>query len=114
MMGNSKMLTKFLNEHPDRELVFMYPEENSDHYYTMGRTGRILVDEYVVTDERVWIREQDEDELLERIIDNISDNYWTVDTLQLSDELIKQIEEEAKLEVDSLVWKKGLIVYISN
>jgi len=51
-MDNTKKLTKLIAENPNVEVVFMYPEEHSDHSYTFGKMYKVELDEYVLMDEK--------------------------------------------------------------
>lgn len=76
-MKKTKELKQIMSENPDRELIFMYPNEGSDHTYTMGHPSRILIDEYWVDEERVWLRGNDEDNLHDHIADRLADEMYT-------------------------------------
>jgi hypothetical protein len=111
MMTKAQELTEIMKVHPDRELIFMYSDECSDHSYTLGYPSKILVDEYVTTDDRVWLRSE-EDELLEEIAENIADNFPSED-FPLSDKQEGEIDREAKEQIREMKWKKAIIVYIN-
>ena len=112
MKNKTQELIKILKEKPDRELIFMYPEEGSDHPYTMGYPTQILVDEYYVDDERVYIYNPDIDELIDKVADNIFDDMYPKQSYA-TDEQNKEILKKAEKEVESYDWKKAIIVYIS-
>jgi len=109
-MKMTKELTQALNDNPKRELIFLYPEDGSDHYYTVGSIAKIVVDDFTTMDDTIWLRDIDEDELKDRIVDSISDRYW--ESFPLSDELLLKIEEEANKLFNEIEWKNGIIVYI--
>ena len=111
MSNKTQELIKIITEHSDRELIFMYPDEGSDHAYTMGYPVKILVDEYWVDDERVWLKYDNEDELFDCIADRIFDIEYP-DIPYANDEQIKEIEALTQKEIDEIEWKKAIVVYI--
>lgn len=109
-MNKTYELVHALKEHPDRELVFMYPEEGSDHYYTFGQPSKVLVDEYATIDDRVWVK-SDED-LLDSMADEIADEMFSYQHFPLTEEQHSQVDKELNERVNNLNWKKAIIVYI--
>lgn len=100
-----------MSENPDRELIFMYPNEGSDHTFTMGELSNIIIDDYYVDDERVWLRNREEEELHDYIADRLADDRYT--KFPLSDEQEKIINDQAKIEIEKLEWKEAIVVYIN-
>jgi len=110
-MKKTQELIKILNENSDRELIFMYPDEGSDHSYTMGYPSQILIDEYWVDDERVWLKHDNEDEIFDHYADNFFDELYPKEKFA-NDEQEKVINEKTKEFIDSQDWKKCICVYI--
>lgn len=109
-MSKTKELTQLLVENPDRELIFFYPEESSDHPYTLGHPSTIVLSDYVTIEERVWIRSREEEELKEEIgekvwFEKFSDRNGTVSEKE-------EVEEEIQKRTNELDWKKAIVVYI--
>lgn len=112
MSDKTKELIKILEENPDRKLIFMYPDECSDHSYTLGYPTKIVVDEYWTDDERVWLREEDVDELYDDYSDKIFDDLYPNEKCA-SEEQEKVLEEKTNEFINSQDWKKCICVYIS-
>lgn len=74
-----------------------------EHSYWSGVFGESKVDEVYIDDERVWIRSEDEESLIDEVIDE------TVISFELT-----TLEEHAKKIVDSYEWEKVIVVYIGN
>lgn len=117
-MKKTEELKKLLadKENEDREILFMYPEESSDHPYTVGYAKDVFLDEYYIDDERVWLRDDNVDELREEMEDRMlfqhyRDKYATGE--YASDEEIANIEKLAQKEIDSIAWEKCIVVYIN-
>lgn len=109
-MSKTNELVDLLKEHPDRELIFMYPDECSDHMYTLGAPSTILIDEYVSIDERVWLKSADETELLDDVADNIADELYT--QFPLSEEQEAEVNKRAVEQIEKMNWKNAIVVYI--
>jgi hypothetical protein len=110
MNSKTKELLQLLRDHPDRELIFMYPEEGSDHYYTLGQPKRIMLDEYTIVDDIVWFRVDNQDELFDYIADEIAGRHFN--EFPLSDEQNEWVNQQARKRIDQLEWKKAIVVYI--
>ena len=110
-MNKSKELKEIIQSNPERELIFMYPDETSDYSYTLGKPSKIIVDEYTSTDERVWIRYQDEDEMFHHFAENIADDFY-MEGFPLSEEKVVEIENKAQEQISKIDWKRAIIVYI--
>lgn len=113
-MSKEQTLFMLLQEHPNREIIFMYPSDDcSDYPYTRGSISRILIDEYVTINDRVWLRGWDEDELFNYTCDEIFDELFPNIKTILHREEEEAIELEACKRIDSLNWKEAIIIYIS-
>ena len=111
MADKTKELIELINKYPDHKLIFLYPNEGSDDFYTLGYRNKILVDEYWVTDERVWLRYEDEDEIFDHYADYIFDELYP-EAPYANNEQEKVIKEKTKEFIDSQNWKKCICVYI--
>lgn len=74
-----------------------------EHTYWSGNFGESKVDEIYIDDERVWIRSEDEESLIDDVIDETVISF--VKTTP---------EEHAKKIVDSYEWEKVIVVYIET
>lgn len=113
MENKTKELIETLKQYPDHELIFMYPDESSDHSYTLGHPSKILVDEYWTDDERVWLKHEDEDELFEDYADKIYDDLYPNEKSLTADQE-KIVNDKTTEFIDSQNWKKCICVYISH
>lgn len=110
-MSKTKKLIEIINKYPDHELIFMYPDEGSDHSYTMGYPSRILVDEYWTDDDRVWLRYENEDELFDYYVDNIFGELYPNEKFA-NDEQEKVLNEKTMEFINNQNWRKCICVYI--
>ena|SRR5699024_729049 len=110
-MNKTKELIEKIKSHPEHELIFMYPQECSDYPYTMGHPVKIIVDEYWQDDERIWLKDEDGDDIFDHYVDNIYDDVYpnVVDT---TDEQERNIDTKTKEFIDSQDWKPCICVYI--
>lgn len=111
MSNKTQELIKVLAENPDRELIFMYPEEGSGWYYTLGYPTNIILDEYTTHNERIWLKGENYDELFEDISDDVFNYLFPYQdyTDEEEDKLIESVTEE---RIEKLDWKKCICVYI--
>ena len=110
-MDNTKKLTKLIAENPNVEVVFMYPEEHSDHSYTFGKMYKVELDEYVLMDEKVWWK-SNETSLFEEIADAIADDFYSYTDFPLSEEQGKEVNKKAEEIISKTDWEKSIVVYI--
>ncbi|WP_254068403.1 hypothetical protein [Brevibacillus sp. 7WMA2] len=109
-MNKTNELIEKLKEHPDRELIFMYPDDCEEHSYTLGSPSKILIDEYITIDEKVWFKDEDSDDLFEEIADSIADDLYT--QFPLTELQEEEVIKQAEARFDQLDWKKTIVVYI--
>lgn len=109
-MRKTKELIETLKQHPDRELIFMYPEEGSDHFYTMGYPTKVMVDEYWIDDERVWLRYEDKGEMSDQYGEILADDLYQ--DFPLTDEQEKIVDKKLEEFIKGRDWKKCVCVYI--
>lgn len=76
-----------------------------EHTYWSGNFGESKVDEIYIDDERVWIRSEDEESLIDDVIDNSAYDLLRTD---------EENEEWAKGVVNSYEWAKVIVVYIET
>ncbi|AYC51968.1 hypothetical protein EI976_05225 [Bacillus licheniformis] len=103
-------LLNILSMYPEREPIFMYPNEGSDHPYTLGYPSRILIDSYITLNDRVWLFNEEKDELFEEIADSVAEDLYT--EFPLTNDQSAFVEKQAKKKIESLAWKKAIVVYI--
>ena len=109
-MNKTKELIEAIGKYPERELIFMYPNEGSDHSYTMGYPTKIIVDEYAIDDERVWFRNEDEGEMNDYYGDNIADDLFK--KFPLTEDQDKVVDGNLEVFIDDMDWKECIAVYI--
>lgn len=109
-MDKTKELIKIIQDNPERELIFMYPEEGSEHSFTLGHPSQILIDEYWTDNGRAWLRYEDECEIEEHYGENIACDLYK--DFPLTDEQEKNVDQKTKEFVDSQEWEKCICVYI--
>ena len=105
---NINTLLKLINENPELEIVLMVDSEigGYDYSYYMGEWGTAQIDEYHCSDERIYFKKDDFEELIDKWID---DNYEKYP--KAPDELL---EEMAIAEIDNLEWTKAIVVIIDS
>ncbi|HHX60356.1 MAG TPA: hypothetical protein GX707_06415 [Epulopiscium sp.] len=106
---NIENLLKLIQENPGLEILPMVDSEcvpSDDFSYWMGEWGSAEIDKYYCSDERVYFKGDDFEELVDDWIDNNYERYP-----RASDELI---EERAAAEIESYDWVKAIIVKINN
>jgi len=99
-------LLKLISENPDLEILPMVDSEigNEDYSRTLGEWGTAEVDYYYCSDERIYFKSDDFDELVEGYIDN------NFEVEHVSDEIV----ETAQNTVNSYEWTKAIIVNINS
>lgn len=108
-LSNTDKLRKLMEEYPDREVVFLYPEEGTESYYTVGDTLKIELDEYVDTGEQTWFV-SDYDDLFADMFSLVAYEWFSYD--YLDDQQINKVEKEAEERIEKMPWKKAIVVYI--
>lgn len=104
---NVKELLRLIEENPDLRITPMVDSEivaDDGYNWWLGSFGRAQVDEIYALDERLYIRSADEDTLVERIYDDMSDR------ADLTDE---EFEKMAKEIVAKYAWEKVITVKIN-
>ncbi|QIW88779.1 hypothetical protein P59_182 [Bacillus phage P59] len=104
--ANIDQLLQLVKENPDLEIVPMVNYEvcaSDDFSSWMGGWGKAEVEEVYHSDERIYFRSQDEDEIAEQIYDNLElgDPKWTEEDLcRITDEKLKEIPWEKVIVVN--------------
>lgn len=109
-MAKHDELFKLIKENPDLEIVPMVCNEvcnSDDHRYWMGEWGKCSVDEYFVGDERVWVREDDCEDLVQQLIDEKFLSEWKGKTEEEMEKLAGEI-------IDGYSWVKCIVIYIDS
>jgi len=106
---NIKNLLQLIKKNPELEIK---PMVNSDVVaddccsYWSGSWGESKLDEYWTSDERIYFKENDFEDLVQEFIDNNYENYSS-----LTDEELEKVAEE---KVNQYEWKKAILVYIET
>lgn len=105
---NLNNLAKLMSKNPTLEVKVMVDSEvvGSDGYsWWLGKFGEAELDEYYCSDERIYFRSWDEEELIDDILDGYGSEYN-----ELSDE---ELVKKAEKEVNHLAWEKFILVKIN-
>ena len=100
----TKQLLELIKQNPDLRVFSLVENEvcgGDEHAYWSGVFRSSEVDEIYMDEERVWIRSQDEESLIDRVIDETVISFAPTTP-----------EEYAKKIVDSYKWEKVIVVYI--
>ncbi|MCD7968304.1 MAG: hypothetical protein LUG90_21415 [Clostridiaceae bacterium] len=98
---NRQKLLELVADNPELPVIPMvsYDCVADGFGYWLSRFGKVEIEEIYVHDEKVYIRSKNDwDSILEEIL--------------TFDETENMSDKEAKEKVDSLAWKKGIVVYI--
>ena len=100
---NRRKLLEMVADNPELPVIPMvsYDCVADDCGYWLSRFGNVEIGEIYEGEEKVYIRDKDD---WNEIFEDIS-TAWEVANLS---------DEEAEKKVDSLDWKKGIIVYIES
>ncbi len=104
---NVKKLLELIEQFPNYEIIPMVNYEiccDDSNNYWIGGWDEAHVDKYYRSDECCYLKDSDEEELLERTIDFLSN-----ENKELS---IEELEEMAQKMIDSYEWKDCIVVYI--
>ena len=106
---NIKNLLQLIQENPELEIIPMVDSEivaDDGYSYWCGNWGTANLDEYWASDERIYFKENDLEDLVQEFIDNNYEDYPN-----LSDE---ELEKVATEKVNSYGWKKAIVIYIET
>lgn len=113
--SNIETLFGLIKENPELDIVPMVDNDvcqGDDFAYWMGEWGSAKVDEVYYSDERIYFRSSDEEELIDKQCDYIFDNEYPSSEF-LNDEESKGVGEKAKEYVNDLPWEKVIVVNIN-
>lgn len=102
---NREELFRLMQENPELPVIPMVDGEipGDDCGYWLGAWGQATVDEYIIGDERVMVKSDDDVfDVLERCL--TEEEY----------EALPETEIECRPRYDALPWVKAIIVYIST
>lgn len=108
MNDKIKDLLKLIEENPELEILPMVATEcvaSDDFSYWAAEWGRAEVDEYYTSDERIYFKSDDYEELIDEYFDNLDANIKTDEG---------EYDEIAKEYVDNLKWIKAIVVHINS
>lgn len=103
MIDRKKELFSFMRDNPDLPVIPMVASEivaDDGYSYWSGSLGRSRIKDYIVGEERVHFRDENE------IEDTLTDGHYTYEEFEEMD------DDEAKRAYGALPWKKAIIVYI--
>lgn len=106
MNGRTMKLISLIKENPDLEVV---PMVNTDCVqddccaYWFSKFGNAKVDEYYCSEERLYLKSYDYEDLIDKYMDEYDEGHPTNE---------EEIERWAKEKADNLSWKKAIIIYI--
>lgn len=109
---NIKKLLKLIEENPSLEILPMVSTEcvpGDDYSYWMAGWGNADIDEYYVTDERIYFKSIDFDELVEKHL-IVYEKEHGPECIMYESENEKLVEEE----VNKLNWIKAIVIYINE
>lgn len=107
---NIKNLLKLISENPDLEILPMVDSEcvqSDDYSCWLSTWGDAKVDYYYSTKERIYFKDYDFEDVVEKFMDENSDEE---EYKNLSDEEFEKIAEE---KVEAYNWVKAIIVNIN-
>ena len=106
MNSNIKNLLVLIQENPELEIMPMVDAEcigGDDYSYYSAEWGKAEVDEYYTSDERIYFKSTDYEELVEKYCENEETKLTGND-----------LEIWAIFEVNNLKWIKAIVVHINS
>lgn len=110
MKTRTRELLVLMMTNPELKILPMVQTEcvNSDDCsYWAAEWGKSEIDEYLMSDERIYFKSVDYDELIQEYMDIIAEKY----KLALTEEEIKEMVE---VVVDNFEWIKAIVVHIDS
>ena len=101
-------LLTLIKENPELKILPMVNSEcvgGDDYSYWSAEWGKAEIDEYYTNDERIYFKENDYDELVEKYMDSIVEDLETL----VTDEELGIMAEKV---VNDLKWIKAIVVHI--
>ena len=113
-MHKHEELFKLIKENPELPIVPMVDNElcGDDYSYYMGEWGNASLDEYLVTDERVYFKSGDYDELVEKVVEEQFEQFWDVHNPSYQHKPDEELNLMGKEIVDNNEWIKCITVKI--
>lgn len=108
---NTEKLLQLIRENPDLPVVPMVNEEvvaDDSHSWWLANFGMCSIDSYYSDDERVWLKADDEEDLLDMWAD---EHYEELKDLSNA-EAEKVVNSRGKEWFENLPWVKAIMVYI--
>ena len=106
---NSEEFVRLVSENPTLPIMPMvYTDcvQDDGHGWWAAEMGTPKIDEYYVEDERIYLKSNDLEELVEKFIDN---NY---DEEPYASMIEEELEEFAKQTVENYEWTKAIMLPI--
>ena len=106
---NKKELVKLIYENPELPIMCMVDSEcvqDDGHGWWTAGMGTPDIDEYYVEDERIYLKSNDLEDMVEKFIDN---NYDEEPYKSMTEE---ELEEFAKETVANYEWTKAIMLPI--
>jgi len=111
MSDKKDELAALIKQNPNHELIFMYPDEVSDHTYTMAHIKKIVVTKYWDDlNGNIWLEEDFElavEHYRESIFDDLSPYEHNI-----SDEQLVTADRKTEKFINNQDWKECICVYI--
>lgn len=104
-------LLQMIRENPDLPVVPMVNEEvvaDDSHSWWLACFGMCSIDSYYSDDERVWLKSDDEEDLL----DKWADDHWEEMTDMSPAESEVYVNKHGKEWIESLPWIRAIMVWI--
>ena len=105
---NVSELLELIKKNPDLEIIPMVDYEviGDDFCFWAGNWGNARIDEYYNSNERIYFKYYDFEDVTQQILDKLTDE----ECKDLDDE---QIEKLAEQKADALPWVKAIVVNIT-
>lgn len=106
---NISILLDLIKDNPELEILPMVATEcvfSDDYNYWMAEWGEARVDEYCHSDERIYFKSINYDELIEEYVDK------TIEPQGILTE--EEFYQLAKDKIDGLDWIKAIVVHINQ
>lgn len=117
-MNMNEKLFELLNKNPGVPIGVMYPsEKHCDYDYAWGEIREVKLNYIHVIDDRIFYRDNDEEELREMMFDNIYEErfpeMYLANRGYLEDEeLCESIEKVVDLLYNRLQWTKEITITV--
>ncbi|MEK3956080.1 MULTISPECIES: hypothetical protein [unclassified Psychrobacillus] len=113
-MDNQKELFRLMQENPQMEVIPMVYEDviGEDYSSYQGKLGKVSLEQYYSTDERIYIRSKDEEELEEYMSELLEQDYEEFGKAPG----VKEVNFELMLSnrMEKIEWKEVILLYIEQ